>query len=176
MKPKRSRGGYVMIYVMVVIVIISAMSLSVSSIALRNLQAQEASIRQMEDTYAAEGMVEMFCEWLKLYPFDQAKDFESQTALNNVWKGSEIGSIGKIEVTKVESVDPDSYEISITATAYAEEHTPGDYLSSPVYGTMQVDAVLNITIETHPDDTTAVHAKDIKYISYTVSPVTETGS
>lgn len=172
MKPKRSRGGYVMIYVMVVIVIISAMSLSVSSISLRNLQAQEASIRQMKDTYGAEGMVEMFCEWLKLYPFDTADAFRNKDTLNNAWKESAIGSIGKIEVTSAtHDDDDDKYDISITAKAYAEEHAPPE---EGTIGTMQVVAELEITVDSHPEESGAVCAKDIKYTSYTVSPAEKT--
>ena len=171
MKPKRGRGGYVMIYVMVVIVIISAMSLSVSSISLRNLQAQEASIRQLEETYAAEGMVEMFCEWLKLYGFT-ATYFATATAdtLDQAWTDSEIGSIGEIKVKNVEPDGADSYDISITAKAYAEERNPT--ASPPAdleYGTMQVDAKLKITF-----DATEDKVSNVEYISYTVSPAEKT--
>lgn len=176
MKSKRSCGGYVMIYVMVVIAIISAMSLSVSSISLRNLQAQEASIRQLKDTYAAEGMVEMFCEWLKIFPFENTSTIENVSELNKAWKDCKIGSLGEIEVTAVTPVtsgDPGEYNISITATAYATEYNPTDPPSDPDYGTMQVDAVLNVTTETE-SGTNIVKVTGIEYTSYTVSPAEKT--
>ena len=177
MKPKRSRGGYVMIYVMVVIAIISAMSLSVSSISLRNLQAQEASIQQLEATYAAEGMVEMFCEWLKIFPFENTSTIGNASELNNAWIECKIGSLGEIKVKAVtnDPTDSNKYNISITATAYAEEYAPDKLPPNPQYGTMQVDAKLEVTTETDTN-TNIVRVTGIKYTSYTVSPVKETGS
>ena len=161
MKSLRSKGGYVMIYVMVVIVIISAMSLSVSSISLRNLQAQEASIQQLEDTYAAEGMVEMFCEWLKKFYVEFGyKDF-SKECLEAAWQTSkeELETRGKVEISNFSDSGP--YTVEITAKSSNDA--------------MQVDAKLEVTTETDTN-TNIVRVTGIKYTSYTVSPVKETGS
>ncbi len=161
MKPKRSRGGYVMIYVMVVIAIISAMSLSVSSISLRNLQAQEASIRQMKDTYAAEGMVEMFCVWLKEFYVQFGYNDFSETSLKDAWdisKGElENSRNGTVEISNF-SVSGNSYTVTITAKSNN--------------GAMQVVAVLEVTTGTSSNGFTTV--KEVKYTSYTVSPAEKT--
>ncbi len=61
---KGRKGGYVLVYVLIVIVIVSALGLAVCSASLRNLQVQAAAVRQMKDKYTAEGEIERFCAWL----------------------------------------------------------------------------------------------------------------
>ena len=160
MKPKRSRGGYVMIYVMVVIAIISAMSLSVSSISLRNLQAQEASIQQLEDTYTAEGMVEMFCVWLKEFYVQFGYQTFSENNLKGAWSISrgELENRGKVEISSVSGSGP--YTVEITAKSKNDA--------------MQVVAKLEVTAGPDSSDPSIVRVTDVKYISYTVSPAEKT--
>lgn len=58
MMKKRNTDGFALIYVVVVIFILCAIALALMSSTLRTLQAQEASIRRMEQKYAAQGEIE----------------------------------------------------------------------------------------------------------------------
>lgn len=55
---KKHDEGYVLAFVMVVIVVLCLVAVSLMSISLRNLEAQNASIQRMEHKYAAMGVVE----------------------------------------------------------------------------------------------------------------------
>lgn len=57
---KKNSGGYVLVYVLIVIVLLSLLALGVCSIALRNLQTQQASVEQMQEQYETEGLIERF--------------------------------------------------------------------------------------------------------------------
>lgn len=66
MMKKRNTDGFALIYVVVVIFILCAIALALMSATLRTLQAQEASIRRMEQKYAAQGEIErLVAEWQK---------------------------------------------------------------------------------------------------------------
>ena len=46
---KKKSDGYVLVYVLIVIVVLSLLALGVCSITLRNLQTQQASVEQMQE-------------------------------------------------------------------------------------------------------------------------------
>lgn len=53
-------GGYALIYVLIVVLVLCAVAVSVCTAALKNYQAQERSIRQTQQLYQAEGEIEKF--------------------------------------------------------------------------------------------------------------------
>ena len=55
---KKHDEGYVLIFVLVVIAVLSIVAISLMSGALRNLQAQKASVERMQAKYDAQGEVE----------------------------------------------------------------------------------------------------------------------
>ena len=57
---RKNEDGYVLLYVLVVLVLLSLTAAAVCSIALHNLQAQRSSVEQMQERYAAEGLGEQF--------------------------------------------------------------------------------------------------------------------
>lgn len=56
----KDNGGYALIYVLIVVLVLCAVAVSVCTAALKNYQAQERSIRQTQQLYQAEGEVEKF--------------------------------------------------------------------------------------------------------------------
>ena len=64
---KRKDGGYVLVYVMVVIVLLCALAAIVCSVALQNLKAQNASLERTRDLYTAEGLAEQFVGQVQQY-------------------------------------------------------------------------------------------------------------
>ena len=77
---KKHDEGYVLIFVLVVISVLSIVAISLMSGALRNLQAQKASVERMQDKYAAEGMIEITVATLKS---QLTSDSTVDTAIND---------------------------------------------------------------------------------------------
>lgn len=59
-KLRTDNGGYALIYVLIVVLVLCAVAVSVCTAALKNYQAQERSIRQTRQLYQAEGEIEKF--------------------------------------------------------------------------------------------------------------------
>ena len=59
-KLRTDTGGYALIYVLIVVLVLCAVAVSVCTAALKNYQAQERSIRQTQQLYQAEGEIEKF--------------------------------------------------------------------------------------------------------------------
>lgn len=59
-KLRTNNGGYALIYVLIVVLVLCAVAVSVCTAALKNYQAQERSIRQTQQLYQAEGEIEKF--------------------------------------------------------------------------------------------------------------------
>lgn len=56
----KDNGGYALVYVLIVVLVLCAVAVSVCTAALKNYQAQERSIRQTQQLYQAEGEIERF--------------------------------------------------------------------------------------------------------------------
>lgn len=54
----KDNGGYALVYVLIVVLVLCAVAVSVCTAALKNYQAQERSIRQTQQLYQAEGEIE----------------------------------------------------------------------------------------------------------------------
>ena len=59
-KLRKDNGGYALVYVLIVVLVLCAVAVSVCTAALKNYQAQEESIRQTQQLYQAEGEIEKF--------------------------------------------------------------------------------------------------------------------
>ena len=56
----KDTGGYALVYVLIVVLVLCAVAVSVCTAALKNYQAQERSVRQTRQLYQAEGEIEKF--------------------------------------------------------------------------------------------------------------------
>ena len=56
----KDNGGYALVYVLIVVLVLCAVAVSVCTAALKNYQAQEESVRQTRQLYQAEGEIEKF--------------------------------------------------------------------------------------------------------------------
>lgn len=57
---KKREEGYVLLYVVIVITLLSVLAMTICTISLRNLQSQQASLERTRQLYAAEGKIERF--------------------------------------------------------------------------------------------------------------------
>ena len=55
---KKDTGGYALLYVLVIVMVLAAISMMICTVALRNLQSQQAAVERMADKYAAQGEIE----------------------------------------------------------------------------------------------------------------------
>lgn len=118
---KGRKGGYVLVYVLIVIVIVSALGLAVCSASLRNLQVQAAAVHQMKDKYAAEGEIERFCAWL----LKQGASFET-TVTNYPTPAPAAGVTAEVNLTDISSVMVTATSGSVQVTAVLKILTTGD--------------------------------------------------
>ena len=59
-KLRTDTGGYALIYVLIVVLVLCAVAVTICTAALENYQAQEESVRQTQQLYQAEGEIEKF--------------------------------------------------------------------------------------------------------------------
>ena len=59
-KLRTDTGGYALIYVLIIVLVLCAVAVTICTAALENYQAQEESIRQTQQLYQAEGEIERF--------------------------------------------------------------------------------------------------------------------
>lgn len=55
---KKDTSGYALLYVLVIVMVLTAISMMICIVALRNLQSQETAVERMADKYAAQGEIE----------------------------------------------------------------------------------------------------------------------
>ena len=57
---RKNKDGYVLIYVVIVIIFLCIVAVGTCTVALNNLKTQTAYIEQMQDRYEAEGAIELY--------------------------------------------------------------------------------------------------------------------
>ena len=144
---KKNNGGYVLAYVMIVITVVSAMALAVGSVAVRNLQVQEAAVERMQDLYAAEGEIERFQAWVEDQVFNV-------TTIEKYPENSDL-SVDVTVTVKVDSENSTPTKNTITVIAKAK--------STTVTAVMQVDV----------DDSNNTVKQINKYQSYNITATQE---
>ena len=121
---KKKSDGYVLVYVLIVIVVLSLLALGVCSITLRNLQTQQASVEQMQEQYEVEGQMERFIAKLQVFQEDSSTYYyatsnEAKSAAHDhFW--TNIGTMADGIVTIQESAltwEDDSCKLTVRAAA-----------------------------------------------------------
>ena len=65
---KKHDEGYALVFVLVVVAVLGVIATALLTGALKNLQAQNASIERMQDKYVAEGIIEIALAELETEP------------------------------------------------------------------------------------------------------------
>lgn len=181
---KKHNEGYTLPLVMVVMVILCLVAVSIMSVALRNLKAQQASVQRTQDQYVAAGMIEKVVAQLESIGENEVtlgyiageipKDYSDclqislvvdeskEIRLDKEYKNPEVSTIS---VEDVNASLPLTFEITAT--------------SGQVQISCTVDLKCNPTI-TYQGNELIVKIKgpsSIEYISYEVEYITtsETG-
>ena len=97
---RKNTGGYALLYVMVVIILLCAVAMMVCTVAMQNLQAQQKSVEQMEAKYEAQGEVEKILA--QLAPVIVTKSQTAQTDIIANAKALYIDAVKAIDVSRIE--------------------------------------------------------------------------
>lgn len=103
-KLRTDNGGYALVYVLIVVLVLCAVAVSVCTAALKNYQAQERSIRQTQQLYQAEGEIERFvalAEDVHLLEFSTTK-YDTKEAAEEKAKEAYLTHLGGVS-SKVSS-------------------------------------------------------------------------
>lgn len=111
---KRHQEGYVLLYVVVVIAVMSIVAVAVASGAMSNMRAQEASIRRMQEQYTALGYIE-----------ELVAQIQEKTSIDDVKnvKGQEGGEQSKATIEWPDEAGSTSDKVTGTVTATAGSTT-----------------------------------------------------
>lgn len=158
---KKHSEGYVLVYVLIVVVILSLLALGVCSIALRNLQSQQASVEQMQERYEAEGSMERFVAKLQAFREEDTTEYDSERAAisaakDSFWSGVRNMANGIVTIQE-SSLTWEGTSCKITAQASAGDQTL----------TAELDIEVTIPIEAYPHSTDDGEGNSIVTYTYT---------
>ena len=90
-KLRTDTGGYALIYVLIVVLVLCAVAVSVCTAALKNYQAQERSIRQTQQLYQAEGEIEKFVALAEdVHLLTESAEYDSEDAAKAAAKAAYV--------------------------------------------------------------------------------------
>ena len=156
-KKLRSKDGYVLAYVVVVITILMAVAAGTALAATRNLSAQTEAVKQLEARYAAEGKLEELVG--EIWKEDGMKSTSESDALEAYRTHVILNAKTSDEKGKVEN-DPQVNDNSITATLTASDE--GATI------TAEVKINCDVTLDSGTTEYT-VTPKSITYLSYDIT-------
>lgn len=104
----KDNGGYALIYVLIVVLVLCAVAVSVCTAALKNYQAQEESVRQTRQLYQAEGEIEKFVALAEdVSSLQESAEYESEEDAKVEAKGKYLAHLDVVKET-VRSCNYDS--------------------------------------------------------------------
>lgn len=103
---RKHNEGYALPFVLVVITVLFLVALAISTVSLRNLQSQQASIQQMQDKYEAQGQIEIVTALID--------NISSKTHISDL---ASLGNLDDDEDIEVEIIPQDPSNLSEDATS-----------------------------------------------------------
>lgn len=148
---KKRQEGYVLVYVLIVIVLLALIGSTVCAISVRNLKAQQSSLARAQASYKAEGQVEQALGTIAAAP--DATDWKvsavkgadnaviKAAALTDftAWLKAELSSLGfpDCEITQDQTaLDDDPVYLLISLTAHADTQQVSAQVRVPVQFTV----------------------------------------
>ena len=93
----KDNGGYALIYVLIVVLVLCAVAVSVCTAALKNYQAQEESVRQTRQLYQAEGEIEKFVALAEdVHLLTDSAEYDSQDEAKKAAKTAYLTYLGDV--------------------------------------------------------------------------------
>lgn len=158
---KKHDEGYVLAFVMVVIVVLCLVAVSLMSISLRNLEAQNASIQRMEDKYVAMGKIEQVVAILNATDGTATGKTDADVAITSILP-SELGAT--VQVTKKNGAAGEYTGFTATVAVVTQSNN------------LQISCLLEWNgVLDNSGGTYIVTTTGCKYTSYQISTVEEVG-
>lgn len=187
---KRNTDGFALIYVVVVIFILCAIALALMSSTLRTLQAQEASIRRMEQKYAAQGEIERLVAELDIQKYESPhttsevsfsdgvrylSDFLSTyVSSNSALELNSFVQVGDSKIFKIEIIS--CPEDSLVAVSCKISVDSGIYTDSEVITTKEaVYDANNQLVKAEETETRYWYIVDVSNVNFETYEITSTG-
>ena len=145
-KLRTDTGGYALIYVLIIVLVLCAVAVTICTAALENYQAQEDSVRQTQQLYQAEGEIEKFVALAEdVSSLTDSAEFSTENAATDNAK--------------------DAYRDYLTdlASGYTLTHDTGDSDSKSCKFTL-----------TYKNDTVCIETKISMALTYAVNSTTTT--
>ena len=145
-KLRTDTGGYALIYVLIIVLVLCAVAVIICTAALENYQAQEDSVRQTRQLYQAEGEIEKFVALAEdVSSLTDSAEFSTENAATDNAK--------------------DAYRDYLTdlASGYTLTHDTGDSDSKSCKFTL-----------TYKNDTVCIETKISMALTYAVNSTTTT--
>lgn len=151
-KLRTDTGGYALIYVLIVVLVLCAVAVTICTAALENYQAQEESVRQTQQLYQAEGEIEKFVA--------QAEDVDVDLLPYSDKKGSQDEAMGAAKTKYKEYLN---LLVNPPTSGYTLTHDTGDSDNSSCKFTL-----------TYKNDTVRIETKIRMALTYAVNKTTKT--
>ena len=152
---KKHDEGYVLAFVMVVITVLCLIAVLLMPLSLRNLEAQNDSIRRMQDKYAAQGVIEtVVAKMDSTDTVEIQKQVDLKSSLEAYWGVHEEDLVVKSITYNSEEIAGFSVSVRIVSK----------------HETATVVATLNWTAECEEKDSTyVIRPISLEYESYLIS-------
>ena len=178
-KLRTDTGGYALIYVLIIVLVLCAVAVIICTAALENYQAQEESVRQTQQLYQAEGEIEKFVALAEeVSSLTDSAECDSENAATDNAKDAYrdyLTDLASGYTLTHDTGDPDSKSCKFTLTY------KNDTVCIETKISMALTYAVNSTTTTLPDGTseTTYTAKVSKaahgYDAYTITHLTAEG-
>lgn len=119
----KDNGGYALVYVLIVVLVLCTVAVSVCTAALKNYQAQEESVRQTRQLYQAEGEIEKFVALAEdVHLLTDSAEYDSQDDAKKAAKEAYLTHLGGVSnkvsgcTYALDDTDTDSNSCTFTLT------------------------------------------------------------
>ena len=187
MKHMKKNDGYVMVYVMIVFTILSFVAVSICGMAVKNLQAQKATINRMAARYEAEAYLQEFIAQVSaLDTVGTVNDADSEASAEDAARDNMMSKF----LVDAQNIAGTFVEEETAYLTLLEDSTASQFsvFVSDLSGTVQIETKMTVTITEKYFDKTVTEAEpkwysckatienvSIEYDSYDISYQTVDG-
>ena len=162
---RKDTGGYALLYVLVVIILLCAVAMMICTVSMQNLTAQQKSVERMVDKYAAQGEVEKILAQIPNIQETADVSTNDGTKEQNVLETEARDNALKDYVNAICALDPDpddDAQITIQITPIAEKSNHKKVIIVSKEKTSNVSAEIEVSFTNAPN-----YRDENKVISYT---------
>lgn len=169
---KKHNEGYVLAFVLIVVAVLALISTAVSTVAVRNMETQQAAVKLMQDKYEVEGQIEQVLA-----------NINSITTLNpdtgESTKAEMEEQIKKFCLNTDVEIKPDANNADITVKEEEKTDFSYKFILTAEKGNQKVTSTVELKgkiIKNEEDDTCTISEQNVTYLEFETSTVETTAS